>query len=125
MQPEGSSAQAPLGSPFDTFEQDHAVGSPPGRLVRDRSSGIGDAGGSVKEVHLVVNPGQPAPLRAPRMAGAPPRMSKMLRDPVSIAAVKATGKLGQAGARQQARQDGRAGDELQTLHTFRSRETGA
>lgn len=124
MQPEGSSAQAPLGSPFDTFEQDQVDGSQPGRLVRDRGSGIGDAGGSIKEVHLVVNPGQPASLKAPRMAGPPARMSKTLRDPVSIAGMRATGKQGQAGEGQKARQDGRAGDEIQTLHTFRSRETG-
>lgn len=99
--PDGASAQAPFGSPFDSFEQDQADGARPGRLGRDRASGIGDGGGSIKEVHLVVNPGQPiiasASLAAPRTAGPPARMSKTLRDPVSTAGMRATGKQGQAG----------------------------
>lgn len=71
-------------------------GSQPGRLLRDRGSGIGGAGGSIKEVHLVVNPGQPASLEAPRMAGPAARMSKTLKDPVSTAGMWATGNQDQA-----------------------------
>lgn len=76
-------------------------------------------------MHLVVNQGQPESLKAPRMAGPPARMSRTLKDPVSTVGMRAPGKQGQAGEGQKARQEGRAGDEIQTLHTFRSRETGA
>lgn len=93
-----------------------------GRKGKDRASGISNTGGSIKEVHLVVNPAQPVSLRAPKMAATSSRMSRTLKDPASTAAMRAAGTLRPSGGGQLARPDERTAGGLQPLL---SKEAGA